>query len=197
MRIKGTRLSGSGPEERRFELLDESLKTIGHISFDVYEELTQAVATTPWGRFDLTTQGGIFRNGRRGSLSISREGQVVSVLEPHLLRLDFNFPGRAVMPFKIRPGHFVLKFEGETGSVGVSVEEGTTAGTGGFGAHDRALKEVKALPKENRPNSVEDPSYSQFAITVSGILPVNEDDVIQSLIMEECLSALDFENLNG
>lgn len=197
LRLRGTILKGSSPGERRFEILDESLKTIDHITFDFWEENERAEATTPWGRITASTQDGYFRNGRAGTIKISRDGHVVTILRGHLLRMDFDFPGRTVMPFKLRPGRFVMRFEGTTGSAGLSIEQGTSEGEGGRKSHGLAWKEVKALPKENRPNSVEVSSYSQTTVRISGILPVDEKDVVMSLIIADCLSTLDQENYGG
>ena len=195
--MKGFFLSGTRPEERRFELLDEKLSQKGEVTFEEYSPGVRAEATTPWGTITTTHVGGYVKNGKRGSLDISLDKKVIAVLEPHILRWDFKFPDKAPMTFKIRPGRYVLRFDGETGSAGVSVNEGAVEDTGRTTSHIPTRKELRALPKEKRPNSVAQNDYTQWTITVSGILPIDEQDVVISLIMEESLSALDFENYGG
>jgi len=194
---KGSFLARTTPEEKTFELLDAAGNRTGQLVYTDYEEASHAKARTPWGEAGVIAGGGFLRDGTRGFLTVALGERAIVGMVPHLLRWDFSFANGSVMSFKMRPWGYSLTYSGETGTVRVLQEEGTAPESERSAATLPTGKDLRKLPKEKRPRTIETNQFQQWTISVSGILPVEERDVVASLIMFTSLECLDFENTYG
>lgn len=90
-----------------------------------------------------------------------------------------------------------MTYVGETGTVTVVEDEESIPDSNRTTAPMPAKRQLRELPKEEMLKSDETNRYAQWTISVSGILPVAERDVVSSLIMFASLDYLDFENFGG
>jgi hypothetical protein len=167
------------PEELRFEVLDGNKRPIGQLvcqKFELRLRSPKINMNTPWGdgRIEYSKEGPrVFINDRE-----------LAELKSYMLkgRADFVFPDGMVMRFdKVKGRRNDIAYTGADGRVGFFEEEGSLPD----GARNRPIpmtpEEIKALPKEDRPRSVETNDYVQYRIDVAGTLPVKEEDIVRAL----------------
>jgi hypothetical protein len=168
------------PGELKFELLDANERRTGEFVYTSFElkllKPGKVTLMTPWGEAEIDIQESRPR--------ILMSGREIARLGGGLLQkgFDLKFPDGKTVVFKtLKGGKNNIQYAYELGSV-TGVEE---RGTLPEGTPSRSIQmtpeEIKMLPKAERPRSIETRDYVQFRISVSGKLPVNEDDLVHAL----------------
>ena len=167
------------PEELKFDIFDGNQRTIGQLvcqKFEMRLRSSKFIMSTPWGDARIEYSKG-------GSRIFIKERELLQLKLYGLNgRVDLAFPNGTVMQFdRVKGKRNDIVYSGDDGRVGFFEEKGTLP----EGARARPLtmtrEEIKALPKEDRPHSVETDDYVQYRIVVGGTLPVREDDVVRGL----------------
>jgi len=176
------------PEELRFDILDGNQKPLGQLvctKFDMRFPSVKFRASTPWGegRVEYTKDGPrMFMNDRE-----------LALLKSYMFkgRADFVFPDGTIMRFeKVRGKRNDIAYTSADGRVGFFEEGGTLPDGARIGPIPMTRDEIKALPKEDRPHSVETNDYVQYKIEVAGTLPVKEEDISRALVIFASLGRL-------
>jgi len=164
------------PEELRFDLHDEHGWNIGQITYTKITLLKGSEMTTPWGgaRIDVG----------RGGTGISLGGKELVQLTGHFFKkeVELVFPSGQKMPFTPRKGYKNdIECSDGKGFIGVYEETGTLP-EGDPGMKTQMTKEdVKMLPKDQRPRSIETRDYVQYSIKSWGTIPAKKEDLIAAL----------------
>jgi hypothetical protein len=164
------------PEELRFDLLDGHGRNIGQITYTKITLLKGSEMTTPWGaaRIDVGMKGTrVFLGDRE-----------LAQFGGHLLKkeMELVFPSGQRMPFTPKKGYKNdIEYSDGKGFIGVYEEKGTLP-EGDPGMKPQMTKEdVKMLPKDQRPHSIETRDYVQYSIKSWGTMPVKKEDLIAAL----------------
>jgi hypothetical protein len=178
----------ASPDELTFELLDAGQRTTGKIvvtKFSVRPTSIGLTANTPWGQADL-------RYTKEGPRIYINEREI-ALFRSYMLkgRAEFVFPDGTIMKFdKVKGRRNDIVYSGQDGRVGIFEERGTLPD----GARARPISlskdEIKMMPKEDRPRSVETDDYVMFRIEVEGKTPVNQEDIIIALSVVACFGRL-------
>jgi len=183
--------SAAAPEERIFDLYDGPGNKIGQLMYvevksDWYGVLRECKATTPWGVASITKE--TLRLALAGTTKIVIGDRVLATISGRKV----SFPEKAVMAFKIHLGQPMMTYTGDTGSVSVTQK---------FGKDTVADASPGATPASDNPDSLTteiatrsrlSEHYEDFIIRASGILPVDDDDVMRSLVMALSFNRLQF-----
>jgi len=140
-----------------------------------WEFLLGGKASTPWGEAVIAAEAGF--------LTVILGDRVVATIVTHPLHYDFSFPGKTVMSFKNRPGRSFLTYTGDTGSVTIPQVKGKDTVPEMQANASLTNNKLERLTKGKGSKSTMSNRYRQWTIRVSGILPVEENDVVFSLIM--------------
>ncbi len=170
------------PEELRFHMLDERERVIGHLAYAKlgirFMKLEDSFLSTPWGE-------GIISSSKEG-VRILLNGRELFLMKGSLLRGGFSLlsPTGANMVFRpIKGGRNDMVYSDGSGYFSVSEEMGRLPAPPPGRPLELTKEEIRRLPKEERPRSVESLEYVQYRFRVSGILPVEEDDLVAALVM--------------
>jgi len=169
------------PEELRFDILDERDRTTGQITYEklgiAFMKMSESRLRTPWGEGTISYEGGL-HIGLGGRELFAMKGSLLKkgfeLVSPSGIRLVFH-------PLRGRKND--IEYQDETGYIAVFEEKGQLASAPPGRPLPLTKDEVKALPKEERPRSVETLEYVQYRIKVLGALPVSQEDVVASLAM--------------
>ncbi len=170
------------PEELRFDILDERDRVTGSIVFTKLGsgliKVEDTTLTTPWGP---------------GRISFSKEGPKLFLNERELVTiggsllkkgLDLIFSSGAVMSFMpVKGKRNDIEFSDGTSSVSATEERGRLTGAEIGRPLQLTKEEIKALPKDQRPTSVETLDYIQIRIRIAGKVPIPESDLVAALAM--------------
>lgn len=170
--------SKAAPEELRFDLLDGNSRLVGNLvctEFPTSHSPKYAVKT-PWGEGRIEFS--------RGAAHISLNSQELGALRASSSknRVEFVSPRGAIMEFDRTKGRGDdLIHSSEDWYMGFFAEAGTLPEN----AQNRRMAvtrdEIKALPKKDRPRSIETNNYVQYRIDVGGALPIRQDDIVRAL----------------
>jgi hypothetical protein len=177
---KGYSPFNARPEELKFELLDGSDKRIGEFAYMTLElkllKSLNAALTTPWGEATVTPK----KNGPAMTLN----GSELATIGGSIFKkgFDLTFPEGRVLKFSLlKGGKNDVQYSEGSGQI-VGIEEKGTLPEGTPSRSIRLTKdEIKMLPKEDRPRSIETLNYKQFRISTSGTFTVDEDRIVRSL----------------
>ena len=166
------------PEELRFDLFDGNEKFIGRFvctKFQLKFLNLGFTVSTPWGEGRIEFL--------KGTVRVLLNDRELVQMKGHLFKggAEFVFPDGKLMQFnKVKGQRNDIIYESTDGYVGFFEEEGTLPEGSGNRPIPMTRDEIKALPKEDRPRSIETNDYIQYRIDVGGTLPVNQDDLARS-----------------
>jgi len=167
------------PQERRFDLLDGDETKTGEIHYTSFNAGKGSLVEAPWGQTKIYPK---FR--LKGIESIEIQGRPVAEVHFSPLKNDviFTFANGIVMKFdaKIISGN--MRYSGETGTVEVREEAGKPMSRPTVSTR-LSNEELRNLAKDERPRSYESDSYRQLRLLCSGIIPVDERDVMVALVI--------------
>jgi len=184
------------PEERVFHILENPGRRTGQIVYTEFRSARIGEANTPWGEATITLEEGILRTGERGFLKIVLGDRPVATVKLGLLKYTLTFSGQLTMDFKWKKDGGSA-YTGETGTVVIREEEGLCSDSERRPSSPLSKNELKKIPKERRPRSADSNRYTQDTIRVSGILPVDEDDLVFTLAMLISEEMLEYETATG
>lgn len=164
------------PEELRFDMLNASESRIGQILYTEFKPFKISRASTPWGEAEL-------KWGKEGVV-LRLNNREFARINTYLLKskVELCFPNGKVLGFRPEKGRNAdMDYSDGIGSVTVREENGDLP----IGQTSQSLQmtkeEVKRMPKDQRPRSVETGKYTQYRISVSGTLPVKHQDILIAL----------------
>jgi len=168
------------PQELRFDLLDKDVRNIGTLAYTKVNFFKGSELSTPWGPAKLAFETW------KGGLKISLNERELVKLDSHLFskRMKLIFSTGAMMVFVPRKGFKNdLEFYGDNGYVGIFEEKGVLQ-EGFLGSQPQLTKdEIKVLPKDQRPKSIETREYRQFRLKASGELPVRLEEATAAMMI--------------
>jgi len=176
------------PEELRFDLLDGNGRSIGKLVCTKFEMRLRSLlfnTSTPWG-------DGRVESTKDGPRVLLNDRELV-LMKMYVLKgkTDFVFPNGTVMEFgRMKGKRNDIAYSGTDGSVGFFEEAGTLPEGAGNRPIPMTREEIKALPKEDRPRTVETDNYIEYRIDVGGTLPVKEEDLVRALCILACFGRL-------
>lgn len=169
------------PEELRFDILDERERITGQLAFDKLEirfmKVGDSVVRTPWGEGTI---------GWKDGMRITLRGRELFVMSGSLLKKGFQLTsqlGVTLTFHQVRGRRNDIEYSDEKGYVAVLEEKGRLTAPPPGRPLPLTAQELKALPKDQRPRSVESLDYVQYRIKVSGSLPVPQEDLVAALAM--------------
>lgn len=177
------------PEELKFAVLDGNEKRIGELAYKSFELKMMApkkiTLMTLWGEAVIGYEKFV--------PIISLNGLELARLKGSILgrEADFMFPGGTSMSFKSQKGKKNdIQFSDGNGGIGGFEEFGTLPeGTPGQSIQ-MSPEEIKRLPKDDRPRSIETRDFVQYRIMIFGALPVKEEDIVRTLCIFSSLGML-------
>ena len=181
------------PEERRFVLLDANEKKTGEICYTSFKTGKESLIDAPWGQTRIYP-----KNRFKGVEGIEIQGRPAADVHFSPLKNDviFTFPNGTVMKFDARIIRGDMEYSGETGAVKVIGETGRLEA--GHPVRPRLGRdELKNMTKRERPRSYESDSYRQLRLLCSGIIPVDERDLMVALVIYMSHIELVGEELGG
>ncbi len=167
------------PEELRFDLLDESEKVTGTITYTKYA-ITSGELSTPWGLARI----GYGKSMLSGPTLFLRDREFVR-MKPRPLKkfVEFAFSNGPTLNFYTkRRSENDLEYIDARGFFGLREEKGMLP----EGQRIPVLptrQEIMMLPKDQRPRSVETREYKQLRFTTSGELPVKLEDLTTAMVL--------------
>jgi len=175
-------------EELRFDILDGNRKLVGRIVCSnpkMSKSLEGCALSTPWGEGRIEPLGGEAR------IILDNRELALWKMDSKKREMLFTFPNGTHIQFEgFKRNRYDIEYRSESGYIGFFREEGTLP----EGASNRSVamsrEEIKALPKKDRPRSIETNDYIQFRIDIGGVLPVREDDIIKALCILSVFSRL-------
>lgn len=169
------------PEELRFDILDERERITGRIEYDKLEvrfmKIGDSVLRTPWGEGTV---------GWKDGMRITLRGRELFVMSGSLLKKGFQLtsPLGVTLTFHpVRSRRNDIEYSDGRGYIAVIEEKGRLTTPPPGRPLSMTTQELKALPKDRRPSSVESLEYVQYRIKVSGSLPVPQEDLVAALAM--------------
>ena len=168
------------PGELKFELFDGNDRRIGELAYTSFElkllSPKRVTMTTPWGIAEIDITG--------SSPRISLNGHELAQLKGSLLKRGFELvfsEGKSIRFMPLKDGKNDIEFSDGNGSLIGVEEKGVLSDDEAARRIQPTPEEIKMLPKNERPRSVESRNYRQFRVKVAGVLPVKEDDVARTL----------------
>jgi len=168
----------AGPDELKFSLLDENEKSIGRLTFTKFATIRakETLLNTPWGECSIESV--------KGGVRLVTGGRELATIKMGLFKkeMEIVFPNSGGMVFHpIKGNKNDIEFSDGKGSVAVFEEKGSLPeGTPGPRPH-LTKDEIKMLPKDQRPRSIETRDYVQYRIVTTGIVPVKQEDLEAAL----------------
>jgi hypothetical protein len=165
------------PQERRFDLLDANEKKTGELCYTSFKAGNESFVDAPWGQTKT-----LVKNRLKGIEIIEIQGRPVAEVHFSPLKNDviFTFANGTVMKFDARIIRSDMEYSGETGAVEVREERGRLESERPV-SPKLGKDELKNMAKYDRPRSYGNDSYRQWRVLCSGIIPVNEKDVMVAL----------------
>jgi len=167
------------PQELRFDLLDGNEKKTGEIRFVSFKTGKGSLVDAPWGQTKIYP-----KHRLKSTESIEIQGRPVAEVHFSPLKNDvvFTFANGTAMKFDAKIIRADMKYSGETGTVEVKAETGRIE-TGNTASTRLSKDGLRNLAKDERPRSYENDSYRQLRLLCSGIIPVDERDVMVAIVM--------------
>lgn len=169
------------PEELRFDILDDRDRITGQIAYEnvgiAFMKVGESRLRTPWGQGAISYEDGI---------RIRLGGRELFAMKGSLLKKGFELvspSGIQLVFHPLRGRRNDIEYQDEKGYIAVFEEKGTLSSAPPGRPLPLTKYEVKALPKEERPRSVETLEYVQYRIRSGGVLPVPQDDIVAALVM--------------
>jgi len=179
------------PHELTFDLLDSNEKKIGVLA---YTEINMGPRnfrkgtelTTPWGKARIT-----FGESLTSGPDISLNDRHLASLKAYLLKKKFElvFPDHTMILTPTKWSKNDLEYFGDRGYLGVYEEKGVLP-EGITTFRELNKDEIRTLPKDQRPRSIESRDFVQYRVKVSGDLPVKLDDVVAALMIYASFSCI-------
>ena len=185
----GETICSKRPENRRFEFLTGKESAIGSIVVHTCHPNRSYRASTPWGELEIRKSGLTRYDVLQGSILIGTvkerlSGRTAFVSFPMGQELRFRGP---------LLGYSKMKAETEAGNVSIVAESGLRPNPGPNRNISVKSKEFRMLPEEEKKAVVETDHYMQWRISLSGLLPVRDDDILKVLALNLCRSKLYLE----
>lgn len=164
----------ASPDELKFNLLDENERSIGQLAFTKFASLRtkENLLTTPWGEGRIESV--------KGGVSVTLSGREVATMKAGLFKkgMEIIFSNGVDMAFhQIKGQKNDIEYSDGKGSIAIFEEKGCLP----EGRHGSGLQltkdEIKMLPKDQRPRSVETRDYVQYRIVTTGIVPAKQEDL--------------------
>lgn len=172
----------AGPEELRFDVLDERERRSGHLAYTKLGvkllKMEDAILSTPWGE-------GTIRMTREGTRIFLR-GRELFMMKGSILKKGFQLvsPDGAELLFYPIKGHVNdIEYSDDNGYISVVEEKGQLTVPAPGHELQPTKGEIRTMPKADRPRSVESLVYVQYRIKVAGSLPVAQEDLVAALAM--------------
>lgn len=169
------------PEELRFDILDDRDRISGQIAFDKFSirfmKIGQSVLRTPWGEGTIGWKDGWCMTLRGRELFVLCEPTLkksIQLRSPMGLILTFRIVGRRRND---------IEYADDMGFISVTEEDGQLSAPPPGRPLTLTAQELKALPKNQRPRSVESLNYVQYRIRAAGVLPAPQEDLVAALAM--------------
>jgi hypothetical protein len=169
------------PEELRFDILDERERITGQLSYDKLDirfmKIGDSVVRTPWGDGTI---------GWKDGARITLRGRELFTLSGSLLKKGFQLtsPTGTTLIFRpVKGRRNDAEYSDERGHIAVLEEKGRLTAPPPGRPLPLTPQELKALPKSQRPHSVETLEYVQYRVKVAGTLPVPQEDLVATLVM--------------
>jgi len=169
------------PEELRFDILDDRDRITGQVAYEklgiAFMKVGESRLRTPWGEGTISYEDGV---------RIRLNGKELFVMKGSLLRKGFELVSPTGVPLVLHPlrgRKNDIEYQDEKGYIAVREEKGALSSPPPGRPIPLTKEEIKALPKEDRPRSVESLDYVQYRILTRGTLPVSQDDLVAALAM--------------
>lgn len=177
------------PENRKFEVISEKGAPVGSIVIHTCHPNKSYRASTPWGELEIRKSGLTKYDVLQGSILI---GTVKEKLPGR--RAIVSFPMSDELRFKgSKLWYSKMNAETEAGSVSIVAESGHRPNLGPKQKTGLKSKDFGMLPEEEKKAVVETDHYMQWRISLSGLLPVRDDDILKVLALNLCRSKLYLE----
>jgi hypothetical protein len=185
----GETICSKRPGNRRFELMSDKGSAVGSIVIHTCHPNKWYRASTPWGELEVRKSGLTRYDILQGSILIGTvkeklTGRTVVVSFP--MDREIRFKGRGL-------GYSRMLAETETGSVSVVAESGLRSNPGPNQSIRLKSKDFRMLPEEEKKAVVETDRYVQWRISLSGSLPVRDDEILKVLALNLCRNRLYLE----
>ncbi|MBN1677955.1 MAG: hypothetical protein JW880_05390, partial [Candidatus Thermoplasmatota archaeon] len=165
----------------RFDILDDRERITGQIAYDKLEfrfmKVGDSVVRTPWG--DGTV-------GWKDGMRVTLRGRELFAMSGSLLKTGFQMTsplGTELTFHPIRGRKNDIQYIDEKGYIAVLEEKGQLTAPMPGRPLPLTPQELKAIPKDRRPHSVESLDYIQYRIKVAGTLPAPQEDIVAALAM--------------
>lgn len=169
------------PEELRFDVLDDRDRVTGQVAYEklgiAFMKVGESKLRTPWGEGTISYEDGV---------RIGLNGKELFVMKGSLLKKGFELVspiGVRLVFHPLRGRKNDIEYRDEKGYISVREEKGVLSSPPPGRPIPLTKEEIKALPKQDRPRSVESLEYIQYRILTHGALPVSQDDLVAALAM--------------
>jgi len=165
-------------DELKFTLLDENERSIGQLAFTKFATIRakETLLNTPWGEGRIESV--------KGGVRLVLSGRELATVKVGLFRkeLELMFPNSVGMVFRPIKGHKNdIEYSDGKGSVAVFEEKGSLPEGKPSPGPQMTKDEIKMLPKDQRPRSIETRDYVQYRIVTTGIISAKQEDIVAAL----------------
>jgi len=183
---KGESICSRRPENRRFEVLGDREIAKGEIVVHTCQQNKFYRGSTPWGELEirkagLTTHEVLTGSATVGTLREGLSGAIATVAFP--LGQEMRFKGRMLW-------YSNMMAQTESGSVSIIGERGQRSNPGPDQHRNLSRKAYKSLTDQQKKEVVETDQYNQWRISLQGLLPARDEDILGVLSMGICRNIL-------
>jgi len=183
---RGVQLCSKRPRNRRFEVLNEQLETHGEIVIHTCHQNEFYNGSTPWGELEIKRVGLTNYEVFRRSIAI---GAIKERLSGMKAIVSFQ-PGQELL-FKGRMLWYShIRAQTESGAVSIKGESGRRTNPGPNQQASMSRKDYRSLTESQKKELIETDLYAQWRISLYGLLPARDDDILGVLAMGICRSVL-------
>lgn len=169
--------------------MDDRERPIGSIEYSRlpirFMKLGDTTLETPWGE-------GLIRNAKTG-VTIVLDGRELCVMGGSIAKGGFGLitpKGVRIMFSPVFGRRNDIEFSDGNGYISVNEEVGRLPAPPSGSPLPLSRKEVRQMPKDQRPTSIETLDYVQYRIKAGGTLPVPQQDLVAALAMFASYSCL-------
>ena len=172
----------AGPDELRFDVFDDRERITGQLAYNKlgirFMKTEDSTVSTPWGE-------GTIRTSKEG-VRILLNGRELFLMGGSLLKRGFELTsptGVKLLFHPIKGKRNDIEYADDRGYISVVEEQGRFSAPPPGHALQPTKEEIKSMPKDSRPRSVESLEYVQYRIKMAGLLSVSQDELVAALAM--------------
>lgn len=167
-------------DELKFDVLDDRERTTGQLAYEKlgikFMKIEDTNLSTPWGQ-------GTIRSSKEG-VRILLNGRELFLMGGSILKRGFELTSPAGVKLVFHPvkgKRNDIEYSDDNGYIAVVEEKGKFSAPPQGHSLQPTKEEINAMPKENRPRSVESLEYLQYRIKMAGSFLVSQDDLVAAL----------------